>query len=493
VEPVIPDPTDNATDHGERTPSDTLDEAASLSADEAAKAEIDDAGIEPPDEPTPWLLDEAAGAPIDPLDTAPTEAPVNDGANGHTAEPSMRALRIAAIAAGAADPRLDPVARKILRGALPATADQSTAPERSETPSEPRADAPRAYTIAEARQRVAEVIEYLPVLGYDGYFVKGWTHLLAGFWRLGKTEMMAAIILPWLRLRLRVLWITEEADSIWVDRADQIEETYPPVSWDGLRLVDAMSATPEALLDYAASAQADVLIVDTVREVCQITSMKDDDAVRSAVSPWLRRLRDGRRTLVFIAQHRKAAGERGERVEGSVALPSMMDVVLELEGVAGHDRQRRLTVRRRRAQTQPLTYEMDEDDRMVVIPDGRSRSRVEVEAAALTVVNASAEPMLTAEVRRRMVAKTSTDSVQRALKALAIEGRILRDPPIDRDAARRSVRWVALGLQTSSSTATSPTPISRDAAEALAVDASGRFSGPRAGVNPLATAVEATP
>jgi hypothetical protein len=486
---TTPPPTDR-DEHPERNTVPTatgnaLDEAVSLLADEAAQTALDEAGIEPPDEPTPWLLDEAAGAPIDPLDTAPIEVPVDNGTNGQKAEPTIVTLRMAAIAAGAADPSVDPVAREILRAAL-TTSD-------SDPRSEPDVDAPRAYTIAEARQRVAEVIEYLPVLGYDGYFVKGWTHLLAGFWRLGKTEMMAAIILPWLRLGLRVLWITEEADSIWVDRADQIDETYPPVSWDGLMLLDAMSATPEALLDYALRAHTDVLIVDTVREVCQITSMKDDDAVRSAVSPWLRRLRDGRRTLVFIAQHRKAAGERGERVEGSVALPSMMDVVLELEGVAGQDRQRRLTVRRRRAQTQPLTYEMDEDDRMVVIPDGRSRSRVEVEAAALTVVNASAEPMLTAEVRRRMVAKTSTDSVQRALKALAIEGRILRDPPIDRDAARRSVRWVALGLQTSASTATSPTPISRDAAEAPAVDASGRFSGPRAGVNPLATAVEATP
>src|ERR1019366_4851314 len=87
---------------------------------------------------------------------------------------------------------------------------------------------PRVYTIAEARQIAAESLEHLPVLGVDGYIVKGWTHLLAGWWRLGKSELMAAVMLPWLRRGLRVLWITEEAPSLWVDRADSFDEIYEP-------------------------------------------------------------------------------------------------------------------------------------------------------------------------------------------------------------------------------------------------------------------------
>jgi hypothetical protein len=106
-----------------------LDEAVSLLADDATKGEIDDAGIEPPDEPTPWLLDAAAGASIDP----PIEVPVNDGTNGQKSEPSFEARRLEVIAAGAADPLLRPDTREILRGALPATdSDQPPAPGRSE-------------------------------------------------------------------------------------------------------------------------------------------------------------------------------------------------------------------------------------------------------------------------------------------------------------------------------------------------------------------------
>jgi hypothetical protein len=312
---------------------------------------------------------------------------------------------------------------------------------RSETRSEPDVDAPRMFTIAEARLRLPESLEHLPLLGADGYIVKGWTHLLAGWWRLGKSELMAAAILPWLRLGHRVLWITEETDSIWADRADAADDLYGNVPWDRLVLMDAYSGTPASRLERAASTEADVIIVDTVREVCQITSMRDDDAVRAAVSPWLRMLRDGRRTLIFIAQHRKAAGERGERVEGSVALPSMMDVVLELDAVEGHERQRRLTVRRRRSQTAALLFAMDDEDRLVVVPDQRSRSRVESEAAALAVVSASDEPLTTAEVRRRMTPRPSPDTALRVLTDLAMAGRVLRDPPVTEAAHRRTVRW----------------------------------------------------
>jgi len=308
---------------------------------------------------------------------------------------------------------------------------------------------PRVFTIADARLRLRESIEHLPVLGMDGYVVKGWTHLLAGWWRLGKTELMAAVVLPWLRLGLRVLWITEEPDSIWADRADMFEEIYAAVPWEpGLTLVDALSAAPPALLDYAASADVDVIIADTVREVCGIDSLRDDEAVHRAVSPWLRRLRDGKRTLIFLAQHRKAAGERGERIEGSVVLPSMMDVALELEAVVGHDRQRRLTVRRRRSQTVPLLYEMDDDERLTVIPDGRSRSRVEAEADALAVVNAvDAEQLTSVDVRHLMPGHPSRDTVRRVLTTLAETGRIRRDPPITEDAGRRTVKWSSISAR----------------------------------------------
>ncbi|MDQ2960408.1 MAG: AAA family ATPase [Candidatus Dormibacteraeota bacterium] len=349
---------------------------------------------------------------------------------------------------------------------------------------------PRAFTIADARLRLQESLEHLPVLGADGFVVKGWSHLLAGWWRLGKTELMAAIVLPWLRSGLRVLWLTEEPDSLWADRADMVDEIYAMVPWELLTLVDAMSAKPEDLLSFARSADADVIIVDTLREVCGVQSMKDDEAVRRAVSPWLRELRDGKRTLIFLAQHRKAEGSDGQRIEGTIALPSMMDVALELERVDGHDRRRRLTCRRRRGQPAALVYEMDADDRLVVIPDARSRSRVETEAAVLFAINASSEPLTTMSVRQELSPKPSRDTVARALMGLAERGLIVRDPPITEVGERRKVTWACAPGNTPGLPQNSLPPTWEfGAAESVAADScqsdalNGRLSG-RVGLHP---------
>jgi hypothetical protein len=312
--------------------------------------------------------------------------------------------------------------------------------EREDAKSGERSPGPRAYSIAEARLQLKDSIEHLPLLGVDGYIVKGWSHLFAGWWRLGKTELMAAVILPWLRQGLRILWISEEPDSIWADRADMFDEIYDPIPWDNLTLVDAMSAEPTGLLEAATGFDGDIVIVDTIREVCGITSMKDDDAVHEAMGPWLRGLRG--KTSIYIAQHRKAAGENGERVMGTVTLPSKFDIVLEIDKVDGHERQRCLTARRRRRATAPLVYEMDDDDRIIVIPDARSRSRLEIERLVVALVNASAQPLTTTEVRKLMTNQPSPDTVQRALAATAKDGRIQRDPPLGEVVERRKPKWL---------------------------------------------------
>jgi hypothetical protein len=298
----------------------------------------------------------------------------------------------------------------------------------------------RAYTIGDARLRHRDSIEYLPVLGVDGFVIKGWSHLFAGWWRLGKTELMAAIVLPWLRTGHRILWISEEPDSVWADRAEMFDGIYEPVPWDNLKLVDALSWSPDELLAFAASFDSDIVIADTIREVCGIKSMKDDDAVHEAMGPWLRALRG--RTSIFNAQHRKAAGEDGERVMGTVTLPSKMDVVLELEKVKDQERQRKLTARRRRRAIPPLIVAMDDDDRIVVIPDGRTRSRVETETVVAALVNASGSALTTLEVRKLMSNAPSVDTVGRALLAAAKRGEIDRDPPVGEDAERRTPKWL---------------------------------------------------
>jgi DNA repair protein RadA/Sms len=309
----------------------------------------------------------------------------------------------------------------------------------------------RGYTIAEARAELdAEPLDSLPLLGYEGYIVRGWTHLLAGWWRLGKTETLTQAIVPWLRQGIDVLWISEEPHGVWPGRADKLGDIYGEIPWEErLTLLDARRYQPAELLDFAAGHPAPLVIVDTVQECCGIAAIRDDEAVRDAVNPWVRRLLG--RTVIFLHQHRKQEGESGSRVSGSVALPAMMDVVLELKKHDDEDEdddpRRRLTCRRRGEPTPTLHLVKQDDGRIEVVPDGRQRSRVETENAVVEVVSSAGKPLTTVEVMSRMSLAPSRDTVTRALTAAAEARRIQRDPPITEPAERRTVTWFSAALQ----------------------------------------------
>jgi len=112
-----------------------------------------------------------------------------------------------------------------------------------------------------------------------------------------------------------------------------------------------------------------------------------------------------------------------------------------------------------------------DDERIVVIPDARSRSRVEFEAAALFAVNGSDGPLTTVDVRRLMTPTPSRDTVLRALTSLAENGRLLRDPPITEPAERRTVTWLSAAvLQPDLPQNSIPHTVEFAAADGLAAD-----------------------
>ncbi len=68
--------------------------------------------------------------------------------------------------------------------------------------------------LASSTKTVAD-LPYLPLLGGTGYLVRGWSHLVAGYPRVGKTDLLVAAVKEWLDAGLKVLYITEEPRSIW--------------------------------------------------------------------------------------------------------------------------------------------------------------------------------------------------------------------------------------------------------------------------------------
>src|ERR1700693_237743 len=61
-------------------------------------------------------------------------------------------------------------------------------------------------------------LAYLPMLGASGYFVLDWSHLVSGYPRVGKTELLVALTREWLGEGHEVLYITEEPAAMWGSR-----------------------------------------------------------------------------------------------------------------------------------------------------------------------------------------------------------------------------------------------------------------------------------
>lgn len=66
-------------------------------------------------------------------------------------------------------------------------------------------------------------LAFLPFLGVDGYIQRGSSHLLAGYPRSGKTELIVQLALAWRRLGEQVLYVSEEAEHIWRYRVQRFD------------------------------------------------------------------------------------------------------------------------------------------------------------------------------------------------------------------------------------------------------------------------------
>lgn len=299
-----------------------------------------------------------------------------------------------------------------------------------------------SFTMAELIGKAPLQMEYLPLLGHDGVFVKGSTHLLASWWRVGKSETMSQACAEWLKAGHRIVWLTEEPeDPVWRDRCLELVDMFGhEVPWEHLRMVDVYgSASPAALLAAAVDGLEDIVILDTVYAAIGCEDEDKTAIVRKAIRPWLAGVRAAGKTLIGLVHHRKAAGEHGERISGSHALPSQFDIVLEMAPDKEHENRRLLSGRARRVRVPNLVLEMDDDGVVSVLSNsqaaGEGLDRLVIEALG------GAGWLTTALVIMRVKASCSPSTVKRTLTKLARQGHVLREPPIGEDAKRRTVKW----------------------------------------------------
>jgi DNA repair protein RadA/Sms len=278
-------------------------------------------------------------------------------------------------------------------------------------------------------------LDFLPLLNRDGYIVRGWSHLVAGYPRTGKTELLVECIPMWLRGGLRVLYFTEELRAMWKRRLRAL-----PGPWKGLRLVFGLGAQPLDLRVRMADGPEEVVIIDTARNLGLLPDDENDNAaMAAAVTPWVASARKAGKTLIISHHMRKGAGEHGEGISGGHALLGCVDIALELRR---DNLPNRRTIRgyARLIQPEELLYERNGEGRLVAL--GRAGGFLVAEVRRRVAEVLTDEWATTSEVREMLDPQPSQDTVTRALQAEAEAGYVERKPPLSVKSTRgRTVRW----------------------------------------------------
>ncbi|MBI4497072.1 MAG: primase C-terminal domain-containing protein [Chloroflexi bacterium] len=260
----------------------------------------------------------------------------------------------------------------------------------------------------------------LPLLGQGGYIIEGWGHLLSGYPKAGKTELVAACVREWLHTGVSVVWLTEESQAVWAARLSR----WPTVP-DGLSLVFGLGADPAALLALAAQGDEEVVIVDTIRNLLQMDEA-DNTAISRGLAPWEAQLAG--KTRIYVHHQRKAAGEHGQAIAGGAAFLGVADRAIELRFDTHEKNRRRLVVLSRIADAPDLLYEPSTDGSLKALGDPAA---VALEALQGRLrASLSLEWQTTREVHSALGdPQPSEEQVRQGLLALAQAGGAERPPP----------------------------------------------------------------
>jgi DNA repair protein RadA/Sms len=280
-------------------------------------------------------------------------------------------------------------------------------------------------------------LDYLSFFGRSGYMVKGWSHLVAGYPRCGKTELIVENCQSWLLAGERILYLSEEARPIWRMRLSQL-----PGPWNGLRLVFSLGTPVCHLLHRMKCGNETIVIVDAIRNLGILPEDENDNsAVARALCPWVATARRGAKTLVMTHHSKKGGGEHGEGISGGHALLGAVDVALEVRRDSQANR-RLVRGYARLFQPPDLLYEQTAESRLTALGSPCDVGFVEVRKRVASVL--TGEWVKTKEILAQLEApKPSLEIVRRALLAEAHAGRVERDPPLAEKVNGKTVRWRA--------------------------------------------------
>jgi hypothetical protein len=331
--------------------------------------------------------------------------------------------------------------RRLLLAELERRNGQNLSSAYNDEPSELRFPMAREVNAGElqamARQSDAPLLTFLPVLGTENFIVRGWSHILAAYPKTGKTEFLTRLLPAW--PDQKVLYLTEEPESVWAARLKEIPHPLPHVT-----LNFALALDPLAILERIRSGDETIIVLDTVRNLLGLRDETNNSEVARALLPYISATRDKKQTLIALHHDRKGGGEHGEGIAGGHAFMGIVDVALELKR-DGAERRRLLRGWGRVIDVPTLIYEKADTGEMVALGNPAEVALAEVKQRLMGVLTGDLSK--TRDLHEALGdPRPSLDQVTKGLHALAREGKVDREPPLSKGQKRgASYRWRLAG------------------------------------------------
>lgn len=223
-----------------------------------------------------------------------------------------------------------------------------------------------------------ENIDFLCLLEREGYIVSGWSHLISGSPKCGKTELITACMPSW--KPEEVLYVTEEPQSIWKIRLRKNKLTLPHVKW-----IFALGENRKDITAAILEGEETVVIIDTIRAFLQIKDESDNAVISEVLTPVISLCRERGKTLILVHHTRKTGGEHGEAISGGHAFLGIVDIALELKRDSHSPNRRLVRGWSRVIEIPEIMYEKDKEG-FTVIGSPEDVAKDEVENRILEVL-----------------------------------------------------------------------------------------------------------
>ena len=280
----------------------------------------------------------------------------------------------------------------------------------------------------------------LPFLGdtESSPFYIGWAHLVSAFPKVGKTELIHALCMDWVDT-YKIAYFTEEDKTTWAKRLLNFKSK--PL--DKVVYYHALGEGGANIVGPMADSDADIYILDTAR-LLGIRNENDNAEVHQSLAPIISLVKNKGKTLIII-HHRNKNDElnQGLEISGAHAFLAVVDVGLIVTKGNKNEKRRFLTGYGRITPVEGIVFERtdDGDTKLVGHIDEFKLSAVKKRVMDEALVDSSTWST-TQEVITNLNPSPSLRQVQSALRELAEEGVVERDPSITVDSVKgKTLKW----------------------------------------------------